>query len=162
MGTVGMAEAPTTMAATTATTQPPPYSGSTAPVFPPTPVATERFSTASHTGGIKGTALTLSTAAALITTTTQRRMLARAETPWSGRMVAPSSRGLIGYVQARAMATGNTQRTRTTTWQANSMMQPAMMAPMIHQPTMAPMTMQAQPKQQQQTMRQPTQPMTQQ
>ena len=81
----------------------------------------------------------------------------------SGRTVAPSSRGLIGYSQARAMATGTTQQPRAAAWQANSMMMPATMAPMVvQQPLMPSMMMQAQPQQQQQTMQQPTQPTMQQ
>jgi hypothetical protein len=81
----------------------------------------------------------------------------------SGRTVAPSTRGLVGFAQARAMATGTVQQARTPAWQANSMMMtPAMMAPAIQQPMMAPMAMQAQSQQQQQMMPQPTQPMMQQ
>ena len=79
----------------------------------------------------------------------------------SGRTVAPSSRGLIGYAQARVMSTGNTQQPRTTTWQANGMIQPAIMSPMIQQPMLTPMMIQAQPQQQQQMMRHPTHPMMQ-
>jgi hypothetical protein len=82
---------------------------------------------------------------------------------FSERTVAPSSRGLVGYVQARAMATGAVQQARAPAWQANSMMMtPAMMAPAVQQPMMAPMQMQAQSQQQQQMMTQPAQPMMQQ
>jgi hypothetical protein len=85
---------------------------------------------------------------------------------FSERTVAPSSRGLIGYVQAKAMTTGATcavQQPRAPAWQANSMrMTPAMMAPAVQQPMMAPVQMQAQSQPQQQMMTQPAQPMMQQ
>ena len=59
----------------------------------------------------------------------------------SGRTVTPPSRGLVGYAQARAMATGTTQKAYGSTCQANSVIQPAMVAPTIQQPMMAPMMM---------------------
>merc|ERR1712194_409239 len=78
-GTVGTAEAPTTT--TTTITWPPPISDSTAPVFRPTPAATKRSSTVSHTGGTRDTILTLATAAAPTTTATQRHTSTQAATP---------------------------------------------------------------------------------
>ena len=44
-----------------------------------------------------------------------------------GRTVAPSSRGLVGYVKDKTLAIGTVQQTRASVWQANSVMQPAFM-----------------------------------
>ena len=74
----------------------------------------------------------------------------------NGRMVAPSSRYLVGYIKAKASATDTVQQTRAPVLQANSVMQPAFMT---QQPMMDLMTMQTKPQQQQQMMHLTMQPM---